>query len=170
MDKERRRELEGEAGQGGFSSVQLLSRVRLFATPLTAARQGSLSITNSQSLPKLMGIESVMPSNHLILSCPLLFLSSIFPSIGVFSNESALCIRWPKYWGVEPLDEGATRCWRRSGSHQSEVFPSTQAMHSSEDKFKNSPPPPAFQLALSAQCGAFRTGNPCQSAVSLPSP
>ena len=77
-----------------LSSVQLLSRVRLFATPWTAA---SLSITNSQSLPKLMSIESVMPSNHLILCHPLLLLPSIFPSIGVFSNESALRIRWPKY-------------------------------------------------------------------------
>ena len=80
-----------------FSSVQLLSRVRLFGTPWTAARQASLSITNSQSLPKIMSIESVMPSNHLILCCPLL-LPSIFPSIRVFSNESALHIRWPKYW------------------------------------------------------------------------
>ena len=68
------------------------------ATPWTAACQASLSITNSQSLLKLMSIESVMPSNHLILCCPLLLLSSIFPSIRVFSNESALCIRWPKYW------------------------------------------------------------------------
>ena len=81
-----------------FSSVQLLSRVRLFATPWTAAHQASLSITNSKSLPKLMFIESVIPSNHLNLCCPLLLLPSIFPSIRVFSNESALHIRWPKYW------------------------------------------------------------------------
>ena len=81
-----------------FSSVQLLSHVRLFATPWTAAHQASLSITNSWSPPKPMSIESVMPSNHLILCCPLLFLPSIFPSIWVFSNESALCIMWPKYW------------------------------------------------------------------------
>ena len=81
-----------------FSSVQLLSHVRLLATPWTAARQASLSITNSRSLLKLKSIESVMPSNHLILCCPLLLLPSIFPSIGVFSNESVLCIRWPKYW------------------------------------------------------------------------
>ena len=81
-----------------FSSVQSFNHVQLFATPWTAARQTSLSITNSQSLPKLMSIESVMPSNNLILCCPLLLLSSIFPSIRVFSNESALCIRWPKYW------------------------------------------------------------------------
>ena len=79
-------------------SVQLLSHVRLFATPWTAARQASLSITSSQSLPKPMSMESVMPSNHLILCRPLLLLPSIFPSIRVFSNESALCIRWPKYW------------------------------------------------------------------------
>ena len=76
-------------------SVQLLSRVQLFATPRIAARQASLSITNSRSLPKLMSIESVMPSNHLILCCPLLLLPLIFPSIKVFSNESVLQIRWP---------------------------------------------------------------------------
>ena len=81
-----------------FSSVQSLSRVQLFATPWTAAQQAPLSITNSRSLPKPMSIESVMPSNHLILCRPLLLLPSIFPSIRVFSNESALCIRWPKYW------------------------------------------------------------------------
>ena len=78
--------------------VQLLSRVWLFSTPWTAARQASLSITNLQSLLKLMSIKSVMPSNHLILCQPLLLLPSIFPSIRVFSNESALRIRWPKYW------------------------------------------------------------------------
>ena len=80
------------------SSVQSLSHVRLFVTPWTTARQASLSITNSWSPPKLMSIESVIPSNHLILCHPLLFLSSTFPSIRVFSNESALCTRWPKYW------------------------------------------------------------------------
>ena len=84
--------------KGLFSSVQSLSCVRLFVTPWTAARQASLSITNSQSLLKLMSIESVMPSNHLILYCPLLLLPSIFASIRVFSNESVLHIRWPKYW------------------------------------------------------------------------
>ena len=78
-------------------SVRLLSRVLLFATPWTTALQTSLSITSCQSLPKPMSIESVMPSNHLILCRPLL-LPSIFPSIRVFSNESALRIRWPKYW------------------------------------------------------------------------
>ena len=81
-----------------FSSVQSLSRVQLFVTPWTAACQASLSITNSRSLPKLTLIELVMPSNHLILCRPLLLLPSIFPSIRVFSNESALRIRWPKYW------------------------------------------------------------------------
>ena len=80
------------------SSVQSLSCVQLFATPWSAACQASLSITNSQSLLKLMSIESVMSSNHVILCHPLLHLRSIFPSIRVFSNESALCIRWPKYW------------------------------------------------------------------------
>ena len=83
-----------------ISSVQLLSRVWLYATPWTAARQVSLSITNSRSLPKLMCIESVMPSNHLILCRPLLLLPSIFPSIRVFSNKSVLHIRWPKYWSL----------------------------------------------------------------------
>ena len=81
-----------------FSSVQSLSRVRLFATPWIAARQATLSITNSWSLPKLMSIESVMPSSHLILCHPLLFLSPIPPSIRGFFNESTLRMRWPKYW------------------------------------------------------------------------
>ena len=80
------------------SSVQSLSRVQLFATLWTAAHQASLSLTSSWSLPKLMSIESVMPSNHLILCHPLLLLPSILPSIRVFSNESALHSRWPKYW------------------------------------------------------------------------
>ena len=81
-----------------FSSVQSLSRVRLFETPWIAAHQASLSITNSRSSPKLMSIESVMPSSHLILCRPLLLLPSILPSIRVFTNESTLCMRWPKYW------------------------------------------------------------------------
>ena len=81
-----------------FSSVQSLSHVRLFATPWIAAHQASLSITNSQSSPRLMSIESVMPSSHLILCRPLLLLSPVRPSIRVFSNESTLCVRWPKYW------------------------------------------------------------------------
>ena len=81
-----------------FSSVQSLSRVRLFATPWIAARQASLSITHTRSSLRLMSIEAVMPSSHLILCRPLLLLPPIPPSIRVFSNESALCIRWPKYW------------------------------------------------------------------------
>ena len=81
-----------------FVVVQLISRVRLFATPRTAALQASLSIANYQSLFKLMSIKSVMPSNHLILCRPLLLLPSIFPSFRVFYNKSVLCIRWPKYW------------------------------------------------------------------------
>ena len=91
-----------------FSSVQSLSRVQLFATPWTAALQVSLSITNSQSPPKPMSMDSVMPSNHLIVCHPLL-LPSVFPSIRVFSNDSALCIRWPKYWSfsfkISPTNE-----------------------------------------------------------------
>ena len=90
-----------------FSSVQLLSRVRLFATPWTAACQASLSITNYRSLLKLMSVESVMLSNHLVLYHPLLFLPSILPSIRVFSSESVLQIRWPKYWSfsISPSSE-----------------------------------------------------------------
>ena len=90
-----------------FSLVQLLSRVRFFATPWTAAHQASLSITNSRSLPKLMSIESVMPSSHLILCHPLLLLPPILPSIRVLSDESALRIRWPKYcsFNISPSNE-----------------------------------------------------------------
>ena len=92
-----------------FSSVKSLSLIWLFATPWTAAWQASLSITNSQSLLKLMSIESVMASNHLILCHPLLLLPSIFPSIRGFSNESVLRIRWPKYWSfsfsISPSNE-----------------------------------------------------------------
>ena len=91
-----------------FSSVQLLNRVQLFTTPWTEVSQAFLSITKSQSLLKLMSIESVMPSNHLILCYPLL-QPPIFPSIRVFSNELALCIRWPKYWSfsfsISPSNE-----------------------------------------------------------------
>ena len=83
-----------------FSSVQSLSRVQLFATPWTAVRQASLSITNSRSPPKLMSIESVMPCNHLILCRPILLLPSIFPRIRVISNELAVHIRWPNYWSI----------------------------------------------------------------------
>ena len=92
-----------------FSSVQLLSHVWLFASPWTAARQASLSITNSQSLLKLMSIDSVMPSSHLILCRPLLLLPTTTPSIRVFSNESALRMRWPKFWSfsfsISPSNE-----------------------------------------------------------------
>ena len=92
-----------------FSSVHSLSLVQLFVTPCTAAHQASLSITNSRTLFKLMSIESVMPSNHLIFCCPLLLPPSTFPSIRVFSNESTLCIGWPKYWSfsfsISPSNE-----------------------------------------------------------------
>ena len=92
-----------------FSSVQSFSRVRLFVTPWTAACQVSLSITNSQSIPKPMSIELVMPSNHLILCRRLLLMPLVFPSIRVFSSESVLCIRWPKYWSfsfnISPSNE-----------------------------------------------------------------
>ena len=92
-----------------ISSVQSFSRVRLFVTPWTTAHPASLSITNSWSLLKLISIELVMPSDHLILCRPLLLLPSIFPSIRVFSNKSALCIRWPKYWNfsfsISPSNE-----------------------------------------------------------------
>ena len=98
-----------ELNWDSFSSVQLLSLVQLFATAWTAACQASLSITNSQSLLKLMSVESVMPFNHLILCRPRLLPPSIFPSIGVFSNESVLRIRWPKYWSfsfnISPFNE-----------------------------------------------------------------
>ena len=96
-------------GKVSFSSVPLLNCVPLFATPRTAAHQASLSITNPQSLLKLMSIKSVMPSNHLILCRLFLFLPSIFPSIRVFSNESVLRMRWPKYWSfsfsISPSNE-----------------------------------------------------------------
>ena len=90
-----------------FSSVQSLSHLQLFPAPWTAAHQASLSITNSRNLLKLMSIELVMPSNHLILCCPLLLLPLICPSITVFSNESVLHIRWPKYWSfsISPSNE-----------------------------------------------------------------
>ena len=92
-----------------ISSVQSLSHFRLFATPWTAAHQASLSITNYRSLLKLMSTESMIPSNHLILCCPLFLLPLIFPSIRVFSNESVLCIRWQKYWNfsfsISPSNE-----------------------------------------------------------------
>ena len=98
-----------EVSLGYFSAVQSLSHVSLFATPWTTARQASLSITNSWSPPKPMSIELVMPSSHLILCHPLLLLPPIAPSIRVFSNESALRMRWPKYWSfnfnISPSNE-----------------------------------------------------------------
>ena len=101
--------LFGRKTMTNLNSVQSLSCVRLFATPWTVAHQASLSITNSWSLLKLMSIELVMPSNHLILCHPLLLLPSTFPSIRVFSNESVLHIRWPKYWSfsfsISPSNE-----------------------------------------------------------------
>ena len=101
--------LQSMGSQSWTQSVQSLNPVRLFVTPWTEARQAFLSFTISWSLLKLMSIESVMPSNHLILSCPLLLLPSIFPSISVFSNESVLHIRWPKYWSfsfsISPSNE-----------------------------------------------------------------
>ena len=103
------REQHGQKKANSCLSVHSLDPVQLFATPWTAAHQASLSITNSQSLLKLMSIESVMPSNHLILCHPLLLPPSIFPSIRVFSNESVLCIRWPKYrnfsFSISPFNE-----------------------------------------------------------------
>ena len=123
-----------------LSSVQLLSHVRLFATPWTVACQGSLSNTNSWSLLKLMSIESVMPSNHLILCCPLLFLLSIFPSIRVYSNESVLHIRWQKYWSfsfsISPSNEHSglisfrwTGCISLQSKGLSRVFNTTVQKH-----------------------------------------
>ena len=109
MDSSLRRSSVHRILQARMLSVQLLSFVQLFATPWTAACQASLSITNSWNLLKLMSYESVMPSNHLILCCPLLLPPSISPSIRVFSNESVLCIRWPKCWSfsfsINPSNE-----------------------------------------------------------------
>ena len=119
-----------------FSSIQPLSCVRLFVTPWTAARQASLSITNSRSPPKPMSIELVMPSNHLILYCRIFLLPSSFLSIRVFSNESALRMRWPKYWGfsfnISPPSEhtglislGWTGCISLQSKGLSRVFSNT---------------------------------------------
>ena len=136
-------------------SVQLLSRVRLFATPWIAACQASLSIINSQSSPKLMCIESVMPSSHLILCCPLLLLPSIPPSIRVFSNESTLRMRWPKYWsfslsispsneqpGLSPLgwtdwislqSKGLSRVFSNTTLQKHQIFSSQLSSQSNSD-------------------------------------
>ena len=109
-----------------FSSVQSLSLVQLFATPWIAAHQASLSITNSRSLLKLMPIESVMPSSHLILGHPLLLLPPVPPSIRVFSNESTLCMRWPKYWSfsfrISPSNEHPGLISFRMDNKQSQIL------------------------------------------------
>ena len=131
-----------------FSS---LSHVPLFVTPWIAAHQASLSITNSQSPPKPMSIESVMPSNHLVLCHPLLLLTSIFPYIRVFSNESALCTRWPKYWSfsfnISSSNEHAglvsygltgSPCTPRD-SQESSPTPQFKSMYSSVFSFLYSP-------------------------------
>ena len=126
-----------------FSSVQSLSHVWLFVTPWTAACQASLSITNYQSPPKPVSIESVIPSNHLILCCPLLLLPSIFPSIRVFSNESALRIRWPKYWSfsfnISPSNEHpGLICFRMDWLDLLTIQESLKSLlqhHSSKDQF-----------------------------------
>ena len=126
--------------QWKIAAVQSLSHVQLFATPWTAACQASLSFIISQSLPKVMSIESVMPSNHLIFCCPLLFLPSIFPSIRIFTNESALHIRWPKYWSFSISPSFRTNflynwlvwlpCWSRD-SQESSPAPQFKSINSS---------------------------------------
>ena len=105
-----------------YSSDQSLSHVRLFVTPWTAAFWASLSITNSQSLLKLMSIESVMPSNHLILCHPLLLLPSVFPSIRVFSSESVLCISWPKYWSFSFSISPSSEYLGLTGTQHSDLY------------------------------------------------
>ena len=134
-----------------FSSFQLLSCVLLFATPLTAACQASLSITNSWSLLKLMSIESVMPSSHLILCHPLLLPPSILPSIRVFSNESVLRFRWPKYWcfsfSISPSNEYSDLIFFRPvgspctprASQESSPTPQFKSINSSSLSFLYSP-------------------------------
>ena len=135
-----------------ISSVQLLSCVWLFVTPWTTACQASLSITNSWSLPKLKSIESVMPSNHLILCCPLLLLPCFFPSIGVFSNESVLHIRWPRYWLEFQFQDQSFQWTLRTD------FPSDGLVGSpcsSRDFHESSPTPPSKASIL--RCSAFFT-------------
>ena len=140
-----------KSSNGILSSVQSLSCVRLFATPWTAAFQASVSITNSHSLLKLIPIESVMPSNHLLCH-PLLLLLSIFPSIRVFSNESALCIRWQKYWSfsfsISPSNEYSGLISFRmdwldllalQGSLNSSLTPQFKNINSSAFSFLHSP-------------------------------
>ena len=135
-----------------MSSVQLLSHVRLFVTSWTAARQASLSITNSWSLLKLMSIESVMPSNHLIFCHPLLLWPSIFPSIRVFSKESALRIRWPKYWSfsfdISPSNErsgGAQWPLQNSACPRWDSGPHTCSLPHSSQSCPLSLPPAGWQ-------------------------
>ena len=129
-------------GTSERESVQLLSCVWLFATPWNAARQASLSITNSQSLLKLMSIKSVMPSNHLILCHPLLLLPSILPRIRVFSNESVFPIRWPKYWSFSfniipmnvqewfPLEWTGLELLAVQGTQESSLLPQSKSINS----------------------------------------
>ena len=130
-----------------MDSVQLLSHVRLFATPWTVAHQASLSITNYRSLLKLLSIESVISSNHLILCCTLLLLPSILPSIRVFSNESVLRIKWPKYWSfsisISPSNEYSGLISFRmhwldlavQGTQESSPTPQFKSIHSSALSF-----------------------------------
>ena len=134
-----------------FSSVQLLSSVQLFVIPWIAVRQAFLSITNTQSSPKLMCIESMMPSSHLILCCPLLLLPLIPPSIRVFSNESALRIRWPKYWSfsfnISPSNEHQGLISFRDGLVGSPCSPRDS---------QESSPTPQFKPSI-LRCSAFFT-------------
>ena len=139
--------LFGRKGSGvpeeKISSVQSLSCVQLFVTPLSAARQASLSITNSRSLPKLMSIELVMPSNHLILCPSLLLPPSIFPNIRVFSNELALHIRWPKYWSfsfnTSPSNGLVGSLCSPRDSQESSPTPQFKSINSSALSFLYSP-------------------------------
>ena len=167
-------------------SVQSLSRVWLFVTPWITARQASLSITNCWSLPKPMSIESVMPSNHLILCCPLLLLPSIFPSIRVFSNELALHIRWPKYWSfsfnISPSNEYSGLISFRmdwldllavQGTQESSPTPQLKSINSSvlsflysptltsiHDKWKKTPPPPQGKNVIWFMISTTKMENP----------
>ena len=130
-----------------FSLVQSLSHVRLFATPWTAACQATLFITNSRSLLKRMSIESVTPSNHLILCCPLLLLPSIFPSIRVFSNKSVLYIKWPKYWSfsfsISPSNDYSGLISFRNGS----LLISCLHPHLLDSSSLSPPPAPALTVS-----------------------
>ena len=133
----------GSTMQCAISSVQLLSPVRLFATSWTAARQASLSITNSRSFLKLMSIESVMPSNYLNLCCLLLLPPSSFPSLRVFSNESTLRMRWPKYWSfsfnISPSNEYSGLISFKMDSQESSPTPQFKSINSSALSFLYSP-------------------------------